>query len=168
MSKTKKKTGFTALISKFPKTILPVSLTPDAYRDFEKNNKPLSLDSVKNFLLDQQEEVDEFTEFIPCFRLPDTKKFYGLVYWQAGLMEYHYTLITFDKKGQLVNKKRIAGTIPQQNMFNITVADVESCWKIELKEGNSDANAKNLMPSSFSRYHQLTISEDGNIHSNEF
>jgi len=163
MSKSKKKAGFTTLITKFPKAKLPLVLSPDSYRNFEKKNKPLSLDSIQNFLLDEQEEVDEFTEFIPCFRLPDTSNFHALVFWRAGLMEYHYVLITFDKKGYLIDKKSIAGTIPHENAFIISIADIKSSRKIEVKEGSADTNTKNLTPTSFSHNYHLDISDNGKI-----
>lgn len=163
MSKSKKKAGFTTLMTKFPKAKLPLELSPDSYRNFEKKNKPLSLDSIKNFLIEEQEEVDEFTEFIPCFRLPDTPNFHALVFWRAGLMEYHYVLITFDKNGHLIDKKHIAGTIPDKNAFNISIANIKSSRKIEVKEGSSDTNTKNLTPTSFSHNYHLDISDNGKI-----
>lgn len=163
MSESKKKAGFTTLITKFPKAKLPLELAPDSYRNFEKKNKPLSLDSIKNFLIDEQEEVDEFTEFIPCFRLPDTTNFHALVFWQAGLMEYHYILITFNKNGHLIDKKSIAGTIPHANAFKISIANIKSSQKIEVKEGSADTNTKNLTPTSFSHYYHLNISDNGKI-----
>lgn len=163
MATSKKKEGFSTLITKFPKAKLPMRLTPDAYREFEKTNKPLSVDTITRFLVDEGEAIDEFTEFIPCCRLPDTPKFYGLVYWQAGLMEYHYVLITFDKKGQVINKKRIAGTIPDNNSFKVVVATITSSSKIEAKEGSSAQNSKKLTPTSFSEHYQFNISENGII-----
>jgi len=163
MSKSKKKTGFTALVANFAKGELPIILAPDTYRTYEKKNKPLSIDAIKNFLLDEGEEIDEFTEFVPCFRLPDSSKFYGLIFWKAGLMEYHYILITFDKKGYFINKKRVGGTIRDENSFIVQVATIENSWKIEVKEGKSDENTKNLTPTSFFRHHQINISKEGII-----
>jgi len=161
MTKQTKRAGFTTLTSKFPKATLPIELTPDTFREFEKKNKPLSQDSILQFLLEEGEAMDEFTEFIPCFRLPDAKEFHGFVYWQAGLMEYHYWLAIFDKKGNFVEKKRIAGTISAESSFKVTVAAITSSWQIEVKEGESAQNTKNLTPTSFSQHHIINISLTG-------
>ncbi len=161
MAKQSKRTGFTTLSSKFPKVKLPIELRSDTFREFEKKNKPLSQDSILEFLLEEGEAIDEFTEFIPCFRLPDTKEFHALVYWQAGLMEYHYWLAIFDKKGNFIEKKRIAGTIPGESTFKVTVAVITSSWQIEVKEGESAQNTKNLTPTSFSQHHIINISPEG-------
>jgi len=166
MAKQTKHAGFTTLITKFPKAKLPVELAPDTFREFEKKNKPLSVDTVSHFLLEEGEVIDEFTEFIPCFRLSDTPKFEGLIYWQASLMEYHYWLVTFDKKGNFIEKKRIAGTIPVDAAFKVSVATVTSSWNIEVKEGESAQNTKNLIPTSFSQHHIINISPEGTM--NEF
>ena len=166
MAKQNKRAGFSTLTSKFPKGTLPIELTPDAVREFEKKNKPLSVDAISQFLLEEGEAIDEFTEFIPCFRLPDTKDFYGFIYWQAGLMEYHYWLATFDKKGNFIEKKRIGGTITQESTFKVSVANITSSWKIEVKEGESDRNTKNLTPTSFSQPYIINISLTGTM--NEF
>ena len=163
MAKQTKRACFTTLTSKFPKAKLPIELTPDAVREFEKKKKPLSVDSISQFLLEEGEAIDEFTEFIPCFRLPDTKEFHGLVYWQAGLMEYHYWLATFDKKGNFIEKKRIAGTISGESTFKVAVATITSSWKIEVKEGESAQNTKNLTPTSFSQHHIINISPTGTM-----
>ncbi len=163
MATSKKKEGFSTLITKFSKAKLPLSLTPDTYREFEKQNKPLSVDTISRFLIDEGEAIDEFTEFVPCCRLPETPKFYGLIYWQAGLMEYHYMLITFDKKGNMINKKRIGGTIPDNQTFKVQVATITSSSTIEVKEGRSAQNSKNLTPTSFSEHYQFSISENGII-----
>jgi hypothetical protein len=45
---------------------------------------------------------DELTEFIPCFRIPDTPGMHALVYWRAGLLTYQYRMITFSEKGKII------------------------------------------------------------------
>ncbi len=155
------KPGFKAMVAKFPKAELPLQLQPDTVRKFEKENKPLSQENIRLFLIEEGEEYDEFAEWVPCCRLPDTK-FHGLVYWQAGLMEYHYILVTFDRKGNLINKKRIGGTIPDNNTFKVIVPTIENSWKIDTEEGNI-SQQDSLIPKKLTAQYQFTISEEGII-----
>ncbi len=159
---SKKKTGFTALLAKFPKATLPLTLEPETVREFDKTNKPLSEENISLFLADEGVEYDEFAEWVPCCRLPEAGKFHGLIYWQAGLLEYHYMLATFDKTGNRLHKKRIGGTISDGNAFKVVVATIKTSWQIETVEGTASQNTS-LIPNQLTKHHTFNISEDGTI-----
>ncbi len=124
-------------LAAFPKIQLPVTLTMDLAHVFSQNNDPLPDSLVEGFLLPLGEESDGFTEFIPCFALPDTEDFHAVVYWKASLMRYAYTLITLDKKGALIDRVVLAGTFSDQNALIQSVATIEEDWDIVVMSGKA-------------------------------
>ena len=121
---------FTDFLKVFPRVKLPVVLTEEAQSVFSKENQPLSKLMIEKFIVPIDEEIDEFTEYIPCFRIPKTGKFNAIVFWKAGLMNYQYILATFDKKGKLIDKKTIAGTEVKNDSLLRTVATIKEDWTI--------------------------------------
>ncbi|MFT7452566.1 MAG: hypothetical protein ACI9VN_003301, partial [Patescibacteria group bacterium] len=90
----KQQATFKDFLQKFPKISLPVTLTEDSHHDFSKTNDPIPALMVEEFLMKlETEEVDEFTEYIPCFRIPKTDGFTAIVYFKAGLLNYEYNLL---------------------------------------------------------------------------
>ena len=98
-------TEFKLFLQFFPEVTLPVLLTADEQLLFSANNEALPLDLVSRFLLQKtaDSEIDEFTEYVPCFQLPDTAPIYGVVYWRAALLQYDYILASFDANGVLLD-----------------------------------------------------------------
>jgi len=94
----------------FPKVKPPVTLTEDSNRVFSKKNKPFSIEATEEYLVKFEKEIDEFTEFIPCFRIIQIDNIHIIVYWKGGLMTYEYIMATLNKKGELISRKIIAGT----------------------------------------------------------
>lgn len=121
---------FTDFLKTFPRVNLPVVLTEEAQSVFSKENTPLSKSMIEEFIVPIDEEIDEFTEYIPCFRIPKTGNFNAIVFWKAGLMNYQYILATFDKKGKLIEKKSIAGTEVKNDSLLRTVATIKEDWTI--------------------------------------
>ena len=106
------KTTFKDFLSKFPEIALPVTLTEESHHHFSRTNDPLPAVMIEQFLLHiETEQVDEFTEYIPCFRIPETDGFHAIVYWKAGLMTYEYTMLTFNKDGISIDKRVIASRL---------------------------------------------------------
>ena len=95
----------------FPETELPVLISEDHLSEFEINSDPFPQVFIDEVLLEWEKDADEFTEFIPCFRLPKEEKFNAIVYWKGALLRYDFVLVTLDKNGELINKKSIASTI---------------------------------------------------------
>jgi len=77
-----KKVSFTTFLKKFPPVSLPVTLGSDTHIEFSRANSPLDPLEIEDYILPLEEnEMDEFTEFIPCFCIPDTADFIGIVYY---------------------------------------------------------------------------------------
>jgi len=121
---------FTDFLHAFPELELPVVLTEDAQTVFSKENIPLSKMMIEQFILPLDTEVDEYTEFVPCFSIAKTHDFHAVVYWKGGLMNYEFHLVTFDKKGTLIEKRAIAGTQVKGDSLLRTIATIEEDWTI--------------------------------------
>jgi hypothetical protein len=126
--------SFQQFLAYFPKVELPVTLTTDTHHEFSQHNTPMPEVMADEYLASAHD--DEFTEYIPCFSIPNTKNFHAVVAWRAGLMEYEYHLVTFDKSGNLLDKRVIAGTKSDGQLLTRSVATIESDWLIHIVEGN--------------------------------
>lgn len=121
----------------FPETGLPVLISEDHLSEYELNSDPFPQAFIDEILLDWEKEADEFTEFIPCFRLPSEEKFSAVVYWKGGLLKYDFVLVTLDKKGDLINKKTIASTIVNDNIIRKSIASIEPDLIINIIAGQT-------------------------------
>jgi len=156
--------AFSDFVKKFPKVDLPVTLTEDTQMIFSKKNNPLSKQMIEEFIIPLEEDaIDEFTEYVPCFRLSKTKNFQGIVYWKAGLMTYQYFLVTFDKKGNLIEKKVIAGTEVKKDALRRTIATIKEDWTIPVVEGVAPANDDQKYDPATSLASTLQLQPDGTI-----
>jgi hypothetical protein len=131
---------FQDFINAFPETELPIDLTEDTQSVFSKENRPLSKQMIEEYIVPIDDSIDEFTEYIPCFRIPRTKDFHAIVLWKAGLMNYEYFVLTFDKKGSLIEKKMIAGTQVKGDALLRTVTTIKKDWTIASVVGVVAAN----------------------------
>ena len=126
----REKISFKHFLEKFPKINLPVTLTDDSSFSFSKANAPIPHLMVEQILNPIEEEIDDYTEYIACFRVPKTLDFHAIVYWKAGLLNYEYVLATFTKKGELIDKKVIAGTKANEKSLTQSAATIDEDWII--------------------------------------
>ncbi len=158
-----KKPDFDSFIAVFPELELPITLTDESHMHFSASNKPLPQAHVHEFIFKiEQSDFDEFTEFVPCFRIPKTYDFHAIIYWRAGLMDYEYTLATFTKKGQLIDKRVIAGTKVHDGLLVRSVATIEEDWLIYVVIGSTDVEEKETNASN-SRSFNMELLATGEI-----
>jgi len=152
----------------YPEIAPPLTLTDDSQVAFSKHNKPFKPQMIDKFLtLSEKESIDEFTEFVPCLRIPNTGDFYAVIYWKAALMNYQYVLVTYNKTGDLVDKAIIAGTTSHNGEDLVrSVASIDEDWIITIVSGAS-IQAKDEYDPSLSKAFTLEILEGGKIISSE-
>ncbi len=159
----KNKTAFKQFIDLFPEVVLPVTLGEDTHLTFSRKNQPFSQTVLKEFIEPLEEEIfDDFTEAVPCFRLPVKKGFHAIVYWKAKLMNYQYILATFDEWGGLIDKKTIAGTFSDGSQLTQSVANINEKWQIYIASGQSNVDAENYEAAD-SSVQRMLLTEDGEI-----
>lgn len=159
----KKQVSFDYFIEQFPVIELPITLGESSHLDFSKANEPLNIEVVRQHILPIEDlPADEFSEFIACFKIPDTYEFYAIVYWRAGLMNYTYTLVTFTKKGILIDKRVIAGTFSDGELLTQSVATIDEDWVIVVVSGQVSSSDSTYDASTSTAY-RLELLPDGKI-----
>lgn len=121
----------------FPETTLPVMVSEDYISEYENNNDPFPQVFIDEVLLEWEKETDEFTEYIPCFRIPKQEKFHAVVYWKGALLKYDFILVTLDLNGELIDKKSISSTMVVDNIIKKSVASIEEDLIINIIAGQS-------------------------------
>lgn len=126
---------FNQFINLFPEVKLPVSITEETASEFSLENAPFPQKAIEDFLLPIEEDADELTEFVPGFRIPGLKDAHALLYWKAGLLNYQYVLVTFEKNGKLIDRQVIAGTASDGSIVVRTVAQIDEDRTIYMVSG---------------------------------
>lgn len=130
------KISFKDFLTKFPAIELPVAISDEMVSEISKQNDPLPIPMIQEFILKYDEgELDDLTEFVPCFRIKGTKMMEAIVYWKAGLMTYEFVLLTFTPKGEFVDKKVIAGTKIENEVIVKSVATIDEDYNIMVVGG---------------------------------
>ncbi len=152
--------SFGALLQYFPNIELPITLNTEIHHVFSKENKPLPSNLIRGFLTD--EEGDDYTEFVACFRLPVIHDFQPIIFWKASLMEYQYVLSVFTRKGVPVSSKIIAGTKSNGKTMLNRIATLDQDGVITIAEGVGSLDERRYNAQG-SQTFQLEISPTGDI-----
>lgn len=133
----------------FPPAELPVSLTLDSHRTFEQVNDLVPLDLTARFIaLEDELPEEEFTEILPCFKLPQGKSEYiSVVYWKAALMRYDFIVATYTKAGIPISRQVIAGTASDGKIISQKVATIQPDGSIDVIASYQDADQFHFDPS---------------------
>jgi hypothetical protein len=154
---------FQDFIELFPEIELPISLSSDTQRLIAKTQEPLNEKWVVQYLLEEGDWLDEFSEFMPCFRIPNTLNYVGLVYWEAGLFGNAFQLVTFSKTAKIVDRFVLAGTKYEQNELVTTVCQLRANHTISQIQGRVDAKTAKPLPRDNEAQALLKITDDGEV-----
>ncbi|MBX2892611.1 MAG: hypothetical protein KF734_16910 [Saprospiraceae bacterium] len=159
-----KKLTFPDFVAKFPPIAMPVTLGEDTHHTFSTENSPLSDELIAQFIIPTEATTpdDEFTEYVPCFAIDDTKDFVALVWWKAELMNYEYVLATFNMKGHLIDREVIAYTRVDAGKVSRAVATISEGLEINIAAGASPEGSDTYDPAT-SRMLEMEILPTGEI-----
>lgn len=156
--------SFEQFLKYFPEIDLPIILTEEAAHAFSSQNEPFHPQSIRQFIAPfHLDELDDMTEFVPCFKIPDTHGFHAIIYWKAGLMNYEYILMTFTEKGDIIDRRVIAGTFSDGQLLTTSVATIEEDWIIHVVTGQSASDKLHTYAASDSKAFNLELLPDGTI-----
>lgn len=155
-------TNFNNFLGYFPELELPVTLNDEIHLVFSSKNQALSQAAIREFILPFDQSKDDLTEFIACFKIPQTHDFHAIVYWKAELMNYNYVLATFTKEGLPIDVKVIAGTFSDGKQLTTSIATIDEDWMIFIVSGQTDHSSSEYDAAS-SKTHQLELLPDGTI-----
>ena len=140
--------SFSSFLKYFSKESLPVTLSEENVTYFSSTNPPLPPELIRRFIAQNvAEEDDEYTEYIPCCRIPKTEKMHAIVYWKGGLLSYEYVLATFNSNGVLIDRKIIAGTKSDGKSIIQSIATIDENWIITVVVGQKDESQQLYDPS---------------------
>jgi len=154
--------SFQSFLDKFPPLEAPLTLGENKHHTFSRINAPLPQMLTTQFIHPHEEgQMDELTEFVPCFRVANLEKLVALVYWKAGLMDYQYVLLTYTDKGEWLDRKVIAGTYSDGDTLIHSIATIDKDLIITIASGQAEGG-QGLDPASSTIYH-LEILPNGSI-----
>jgi len=136
------------MLSFFPELELPITLTEESAVDFSNHNKALPFEALVKFILPYENEHDDLTEYVPCFRLMKTFDIHVLVYWKASLMNYEYKMLTMTKDGTFIDGKVIAGMLSNNETIIRTVSTIDEDWIIHSVVGEENTKSNTLNTNS--------------------
>jgi len=163
------KVSFREFLNRFEEVELPISIGTETHMDFHATINPMPVPMVETFFIDTGilSELDEFTEIIPVMKIPATSDFHAVISWKAGLLDYEYWLMTFDKVGNLIDKLRIAGTKVMDNLLLHAVVTITEELEVHVIEnGRAADDETNFDPTRSLRY-QFQLLEDGFVQEEE-
>lgn len=161
----KKKVSFSHYLEKFPVVELPFTVGSETHHLFSQSNDPLPMQMIGQFILPLEEEegMDDITEYIACFSLPATKHYVALVYWRAGLLQYQYRLVVYQPKtGEVIDHKVIAGTYFDGTDLTQSAATITEHHTIYIVSGQQQDGMDEYQASS-STASRFQIGEHGKI-----
>ncbi|MCR9287311.1 MAG: hypothetical protein NXI23_08020 [Bacteroidetes bacterium] len=154
---------FQHFLEKFPIIDLPITLSDDLHLTFSQNNEPLNPLMIQQYIaFIEGEEPDEFTEYIPCFKIPETLEFHAIVYWKASLMNYQYVMATFDKVGNMIDKRVLGGTFSDGKVVTKSLVTIDPDWMIYVVTGQLES-VDITYDATQSRAFDLELLPDGKI-----
>lgn len=154
--------SFDAFLAYFPEIELPVTLNDETQVEFSRVNTPFHQQVVEEFLIPLNEQHNELTEYVPCFKVPETFQFHAVVYWMASPLNYQYCLVTFTKEGELIDKKVLAGTYSSEGTLTKAVATFDEDWIISVATGQNNRSDLDYDPKS-SKIFKLELLPEGTI-----
>ncbi len=146
----------------FPSIELPILLSDDLLIDFSRKNKALPPQAIEEFIVPVEKNIDEFTEFIPCFKLPDTELFHAIVYWKGGLLSREFVLVSYDLKDNFICRRSLASMIIEEDIIKKSVAQIEENGIISIVAGQNDQDDAEYDPKN-SKVYRLEIQDDGQV-----
>lgn len=158
------KVKFQDFLFKFPEVELPVTLSEETLAVFSKENDPINSLMAYQFInVFEDNDMDDMTEYVPCFKVPKTENFHAIVYWKAELLNYQFVLMTYDKAGNYIDSRTLAGTTSNGELVIKSVATFGEDWSIYIVSGAQETTA-DIYDAGTSTTTELELAPDGVIH----
>ncbi|MFK8058185.1 MAG: hypothetical protein AB8F78_18810 [Saprospiraceae bacterium] len=153
--------AFTDFTDCFPKTKLPLDFGELSYREFQTKAMLLPEALMAEWIAPLEAELDEFTEILPVAKFKKND-YVALVYWKAGLLHNHYRLATFDKMGNPVENRVIAGSYIENDEISTSAATITEDHIVYIVSGQ-EMLGENLGQASTTSAVRLGIDDGGVI-----
>lgn len=163
MPKNPATVSFEQFLEMFPLIEFPVTLGEDTHLTFSRENEPLQATLIEQWIVPLEGTLDEFSEVVAGFRVPDTHDFHAVLYWKAGLMSYQYVLVTFEKNGTPIDRRVVAGLHTDANTMTRSVATFDEDWMIYVVTGQVRTEQQEDYDPTKSKAFELELLPNGKI-----
>ncbi len=154
---------FADFLSYFPKVDLPLTIQYGDLHDYTRSNDPLPDSLLQAFIFPHLPfEIDEFTEFLPCFQFSGMEKLHHVVYWSGRLMHYSFYLVNYNEQGQALSQSEIAGFFTKDERVLQKMAHINEDAEIYIVETNLSEKEDQIMTQDTRKW-SLDILPDGQI-----
>ncbi len=154
---------FADFLSYFPKIELPITIQYGDLHDYTVSNDPLPDSLLQAFIFPGLPfEIDEFTEFLPCFRFSGVENLYHVVYWSGRLLHYSFYLVNYNEKGQALGQFEIAGFFTKEERVLQKMAHINEDAEIYIVETNLSEKEEKISTQDTRKW-SLDILPDGQI-----
>ena len=158
------KIKFQDFLFKIPEVELPVTLSEETLAIFSKENDPINPLMAHQFInVFEDSDMDDMTEYVPCFKVPKTDNFHAVVFWKAELLNYQFVLMTYDKAGNFIDSRTLAGTTSNGELVIKSVATFGEDWSIYIVSGAQETTA-DMYDAGTSTTTEMELAPDGVIH----
>lgn len=152
---------FEIYLESFQEIDLPITLTQDLSPTFSAENRPLKDEQIVEFIHPVDSEIDEYTEYVPCFRLKETPHFKATVYWKASLTVNQYVLVIYTLLGEPLSARVLSSVeFEEKGQIIRSIASIEDDWTIVIAKGAENQGAFDV---NSNKVVTLEIMPDGTI-----
>ncbi len=149
------------LLKCFPLIEPPVTISGEVAPSFSAKNPPIPTKYIAQYFA-EWENLDEYTEIVPCFQLQSPGNHSIIVYWKGGLLSYEFILASLAPNAELITKKVIAGTVSNNKTIKESVAVISEDLTVYTVVGESDVKSRVYKPEN-SQSFRFEILPDGTI-----
>lgn len=154
---------FAEFLEFFPPLELPFSLLPDISQ-IQTDIQPLPGTLLDAYIFPiEGDEVDEYTEYIPYGKIEDTRDYFTLIYWKAGVMQYEYILATFTPEGRPISHAIIGGIRQDDSGMLHSVAVMNEDYSITIAEGIAAGKSLTKQPLMDTQTYRMNLDPTGAI-----
>jgi hypothetical protein len=157
------KKAFYDFLSFFPVIELPITIQESDHHTFSTSNDQLPDILLTAYITPYLDfELDEFSEFLPCFQFEYKADMFHVVIWTARLMHYSFYLFNFDKFGNFIDQREIAGFFATDQLLVHKMARIDEEGSIFIVEGGMHEGHIDFDPTTTQKW-ELDIADDGRI-----
>jgi hypothetical protein len=154
--------NFQNFVENLPLVEVPFTVSDELKDEILKNTNIVSVKLIDEFITKYEPvDPDDMTEYIPCFRVNVSDEFITIVYWKAMLLKYVFVLANYSLKGEMIDKKVIAGTVVIDDEIEQIVGTVNEQHEIFVANGKAKDKAEYVADST--KISQFEILDNGRI-----
>lgn len=154
---------FSTFLEVFPPTDLPFAITSETHHELSEMLLGFPPECLVGYVVAPDAEVDEFTEFLACFRFSVTAKIVGVVWWKADLEGNDFMLQTYLVNGEKIAEIRLAGTRYTEMGLVHTVATIGRDLEVFVKDDLGRMDLQVLLDETEGSVKRFHIQDDGQI-----